>query len=67
MRKPQALALPNVQAGGKASLRELGRRLGEFGEPVGVMALSDRLAVQVLYAADMAGLIVPEQVAVLGV
>jgi len=51
----------------QARLEWIRQRLRERPTPLAVMALNDHIAVEVLQACEMAGLRVPEQVAVLGV
>jgi len=45
----------------------LAKRLGELPKPLGVVAQSDHRAVKIINACELAGLAVPEQVAVVGV
>ena len=51
----------------EAQIAALGRQLARLPEPVGVFAAQDLLAIDILAAAEAAGLAVPGRIAVLGV
>ena len=52
---------------GQPRLQWLATRIGQMPTPLAVMAINDHVAIEVLEACELAGLRVPEQVAVLGV